>query len=223
MAEKLPEEIMALRAAKEFRDGDIVYLGAGISNLCAGFIPEGRNVMFESENGALAYGGIVMVDEFEKVEIQHIDAGGRYFLPKEGMSFFDMGISLDLMRGGRLDITCLGAYQVSEKGDMANWSIPGDTSIGIGGGMDLVYGAKKVIVIMEHVTKNGEFKVLKECTYPLTGKQCVDLLVTDIAVIEPTKEGLVLKEFAPGWTVEEIQKLTEPKLILADDLKEVEL
>ena len=101
-------------------------------------------IAFESENGALAYGGIVMVDEFEKVEIQHIDAGGRYFLPKEGMSFFDMGISIDLMRGGRLDITCLGAYQVSEKGDMANWSIPGDTSIGIGGGMDLVYGAKRV-------------------------------------------------------------------------------
>ncbi len=223
MAEKLPEEIMALRAAKEFQDGDIVNLGAGIPNLCAGFIPEDRNVMFESENGALGYGGIVMVDEFEKVEIQHIDAGGRYFLPREGMSFFDMGISLDLMRGGRLDITCLGAYQVSEKGDMANWSIPGDTSIGIGGGMDLVYGAKKVIVIMEHVTKNGEFKILKKCTYPLTAKECVSLLVTDIAVIEPTTQGLVLREYAPGWTAEEIQKLTEPKLILADDLKEVEL
>ena len=162
-------------------------------------------------------------DEFEKVEIQYIDAGGRYFLPKEGMSFFDMGDSFGLMRGGRLDITCLGAYQVSETGDMANWSIPGDTSIGIGGGMDLVYGAKRVIVLMEHVTKTGELRVLKECTYPLTGKECVNLLITDIAVIEPTKKGLVLKEYAPGWTAEEIQKLTEPKLILADDLKEVEL
>ena len=223
MAEKLTEDIMALRAAKEFKDGDIINLGAGIPNLCAMFIPEGRNVMFESENGALGYGGIIMVDEFEKVQVQHIDAGGRYFLPKEGMSFFDMGTSLDLMRGGRIDITCLGAYQVSAKGDFANWSIPGDTSISIGGGMDLVYGSKRVIVIMEHVTRDGEFRILNECTYPLTGKECVSLLVTDIAVIEPTKEGLMLKEFAPGWTAEEIQKLTEPKLIPADDLKEVEL
>jgi len=223
MKEKLSEEIMALRAAKEFQDGNIINLGAGIPNLCAMFIPEGRNIMFESENGALGYGGIIMVDEFEKVEIQHIDAGGRYFLPKEGMSFFDMGTSLDLMRGGRLDITCLGAYQVSAKGDLANWAIPGDISVGIGGGMDLVYGSKRVIVIMEHVTNNGEFKILNECTYPVTGKKCVSVLVTDIAVIEPTKEGLVLKEYAPGWTAEEIQKLTEPTLILADDLKEIEL
>ena len=223
MAEKLSEDIMALRAAKEFQDGDIINLGAGIPNLCATFIPEGRHIMFESENGALGYGGIIMVDEFEKVQIQHIDAGGRYFLPQEGMSFFDMGTSLDLMRGGRIDITCLGAYQASSKGDFANWSIPGDTSISIGGGMDLVYGSKKVIVIMEHVTRDGEFRVLNECTYPLTGKECVSLLVTDIAVIEPTKEGLVLKEFAPGWTAAEIQKLTEPELILTEDLKEIEL
>lgn len=193
MKEKLSEDIMALRAAKEFRDGDVVNLGAGIPNLCAMFVPEGRNVLFESENGALGYGGIIMVDDFEKVEVQHIDAGGRYFLPREGMSFFDMGISFDLMRNGCMDITCLGAYQVSEQGDLANWSIPGDASMGIGGGMDLVYGAKQVIVIMEHVTRNGEFKIVKKCSYPLTGKKCVNLIVTDIAVIEPTKEGLVLK------------------------------
>ncbi len=223
MAEKLSKEIMALRAAKEFKDGDVVNLGAGIPSLCALFVPEDRDILFESENGALGYGGIIREDEYEKVEIQYIDAGGRYFLPKEGMSFFDMDISFNLMRGGRLDITCLGAYQVSERGDMANWSVPGDPSIGIGGGMDLVYSTNRVIVIMEHVTKEGEFKILKECTYPLTGKECVDLIITDIAVIEPMKEGLVLKEFAPGWTAEEIQKLTEPKLTLADDLKEIEL
>ncbi len=223
MAEKLSEDIMALRAAKEFKDGDVVSLGAGIPGLCAMFIPEGREILFETEIGALGYGGIIMVDEWEKVQIQHIDAGGRYFLPKEGMSFFDMGTSLDLMRGGRMDITCLGAYQVSARGDFANWSIPGDRSMGIGGGMDLVYGSKRVIVIMEHVTKTGEFRILDECTYPLTGKECVSLLVTDIAVIEPTKAGLVLREFAPGWTPDEIQKLTQPELIMADDLKEVEL
>jgi 3-oxoacid CoA-transferase B subunit len=223
MGEKLAEEIMALRAAKEFKDGNVINLGAGIPSLCASFIPEDRNVMFESENGALGYGEIITEDEFKKVEIQHIDASGRYFLPKKGMSFFDMGISLDLMRNGRLDITCLGAYQVSEKGDIANWSIPGDPGQGIGGGMDLVYGAKKVIVIMEHVTKTGELKILKECSYPLTGKGCVNLIITDIAVIEHSEEGLVLKEYAPGWTPEEIQALTEPKLIMADDLKELEL
>jgi len=223
MKEKLSEEVMALRAAKEFKDGDVVNLGRGIPNLCALFIPEDRHVMLHGENGALGYGGIIREDEYEKVEIRYIDAGGRYFLPKKGMSFFDMGISFDLMRGGRLDITCLGAYQVSEKGDMANWSIPGDGSIGIGGGMDLVYGAKRVIVVMEHVTRDGEFKILKKCTYPLTGKECVSLIVTDIAVIEPTEKGLVLNEFAPGWTLEEIQSLTEPKLIPADDLKEIQL
>ncbi len=223
MAEKLSQEIMALRAAKEFKDGDVVNLGRGIPSLCATFIPEGREVLFETENGSLGYGSIIMTDEWEKVQIQHIEAGGRYFLPKDGMSFFDLGTSMDLMRGGRIDITCLGAYQVSAKGDFANWSIPGDTSIGIGGGMDLVYGSKKVIVLMEHVTRNGEFRILNECTYPLTGKGCVSLLVTDIAVIEPTKDGLMLKEFAPGWTAEDIQSLTEPELILADDLTEVEL
>jgi 3-oxoacid CoA-transferase B subunit len=223
MKERLSEEMMALRASKEFEDGDIVNLGVGIPNLCASFIPEGRNVMFESENGALGYGGIIGEDRFQEVDLRYIDAGGRYFLPRAGMSFFDMGISFDLIRSGRLDITCLGAYQVSERGDLANWSIPGDPSIGIGGAIDLVYGARRVIAIMEHVTKKGEFKILEKCTYPLTGKECVSLVVTDIAVIEPTKEGLVLEEFAPGWTPEEIQELTEPELILADDLKEIEL
>lgn len=223
MAEKLSEDIMALRAAKEFQDGDVVNLGVGIPGLCAAFIPEGRHVMFESENGSLGYGGIIMTNEWESVQTKHIDAGGRYFHPQKGMSFFDMKTSLDLMRGGRIDITCLGAYQVSKKGDFANWSIPGDPSIGIGGGMDLVHGAKKVIIIMEHVTKNGEFRILNECAYPLTGKECVSLLVTDIAVIEPTKAGPILKEYAPGWTVQEIQKMTEPKLIVADNLKEIQL
>ena len=223
MPEKLSEEIMALRAAKEFNDGDVINLGAGIPNLCALFVPEGRTLLFESENGALGYGGIIREDEYKKVEIQHIDAGGRYFLSQEGMSFFDMGVSFDMMRNGRLDITCLGALQVSEKGDMANWSIPGDPSIGIGGAMDLVYGAKRVIVIMQHVTKKGEFKIRTQCTYPLTGRECVDLIVTDIAVIQPSEEGLILKEFAPGWSAEEIQQLTEPQLIPADDLKELEL
>jgi len=223
MNKRMSEQTMARRAAKEFRDGDVVNLGVGIPSLCATFVPEGRHVMFESENGVLGYGAMITVEDFAKVEVQHIDAGGRYFLPKGGMSFFDMGVSCDLMRGGRLDITCLGAYQVSEKGDLANWSIPGETSLGIGGGMDLVYGAKRVIAIMQHVTRAGEYRILKECTYPLTGKACVSLIVTDIAVLEPTSDGLVLKEFAPGWTPEQIQEMTEPELIKADDLKQVEL
>lgn len=223
MKERLSEETIALRAAKEFQDGDCVNLGVGIPNLCALFVPEGRTVLFEAENGVLGYGPILLEDEVDKVEIRYVEAGARFFAPQQGMSFFDMGISFDMIRGGRLDITVLGAFQVSEKGDLANWGRPGDVSRTIGGGMDLAVGAKKVIVAMEHITKDGKPRILKECTYPLTGRACVNLIVTDIAVMQVTDRGLVLKEVAPGWTAEEVQALTEAKLIVAEDLKEIEL
>ncbi len=223
MKKRLSEETIAMRIAKEFKDGDCVNLGVGIPNLCALFVPEGRTVLFESENGVLGYGPILLEDELDKVDIRYVDAGGRFFTPKPGMSFFDMDMSFDMIRGGRLDITVMGAYQVSEKGDLANNIRPGDVSLTIGGSMDLAIGAKRVIIAMEHVTKDGKPRILKECTYPLTAKECVSLIVSDIAVMEVTKEGLVLKEVAPGWTVEEVQALTEPRLIVADDLKEIEL
>ena len=223
MKERLSEETIALRAAKEFQDGDCVNLGYGIPNLCALVVPEGRTVLLEAENGVLGYGPVLLEDEADRVDIRYVDAGARFFAPQVGMSFFDMGISFDMILGGRLDITVLGAFQVSEKGDLANWGRPGDVSRTIGGGMDLAIGAKRVIVAMEHVTKDGKPRILKECTYPLTGKECVNLIVTDIAVMEVTDRGLVLKEVAPGWTAEEVQAVTEPKLIVAEDLKEIEL
>jgi len=223
MNERMTEEIVALRVAKEFKDGDCVNLGLGIPNLCALFVPEGRTVLFQSENGVLGYGPIILEDELDKIDTQYVDAGGRFFTAKEGMSFFDMDVSFDMIRSGRLNITALGAYQVSEKGDLANWSLPDDPSLTIGGSMDLAIGAQRVIVAMEHVTKENEPRILEKCTYPLTAKECVDLICTDIAVIKVTEAGLVLKEVAPGWTAEEVQAETGARLIVDEDLKEIEL
>jgi 3-oxoacid CoA-transferase subunit B len=229
MKERLSEDVIAMRAAKEFEDGHYVNLGIGIPNLCALFVPEDRKVFFESENGALGYGPVLLEDEIDMVDIRYVDAGGRFFKPELGMSFFDMDISFDLIRGGRLDATVMGAFQVSERGDLANWTPTGIENLGIGGSMDLAVGAKKVIVTMMHTTKDGRPRILKKCSYPLTAIQCVDLIITDLAVIEVPgpkgkKEGrLILKEFAPGWTVEEVQALTEPKLEIAPDLKEYSL
>ena len=139
------------------------------------------------------------------------------------MCFFDSAASFDMIRGGHIDIVVLGAYQVSEKGDLANWGRPGRPATGMGGGMDLAIGARKVIVTMLHTTKGGEPRIVSNCTFPLTAKQCVSLIVTDLAVIEVTKDGLVLREIAPGWIVPEVQALTEAKLVPATDLKEIEL
>jgi len=221
MKQRLDRETIAMRAAKELKDGDCANLGIGIPNLCALYIREG--VLFETENGALGYGPLVTRDEIEKADQHYVDAGGRYFTPAPGMAIFDMVTSFAMIRSGRL-ITILGGLQVSQKGDLANWNTGADPLGGtIGGGMDLAVGAKKVIITMEHITKEGKPKIVKECTAPLTAKECVDLIVTDLAVIETTPDGLVLKEVAPGWTAEEVQALTEPKLIVAEDLKEIEL
>jgi 3-oxoacid CoA-transferase len=219
--QRLDRNTIAMRAAKELKDGDYANLGIGIPNMCALFIPEG--VIFQSENGALGYGPLVLEDEIEKAEFHLVDAGARFVTPAPGMAIFDVITSFAMIRGGRL-VTILGGLQVSGKGDLANWNSGGDALGGtIGGGMDLAVGAKKVIITMEHTTKDGKPKIVRECSYPLTAKECVDLIVTDLAVIEVTPEGLVLKEVAPGWTAEEVQTLTEPELIIAPDLKEIEL
>lgn len=219
--QRLDRETIAMRAARELKDGDYVNLGLGIPNLCALHIPDG--VIFQSENGVLGYGPLVMEDRIEEAEFHYVDAGGRFWTPAPGMSLFDLITSFAMIRSGRL-ITILGALQVSEKGDLANWN-KGDDPLGgtIGGGMDLAVGAKKVIITMEHTSKEGKPKIVKECTCPLTAKECIDLIVTDLAVIEVTPEGLLLKEVAPGWTSEEVQALTGPELIIAADLKEIEL
>ncbi|MDD5338021.1 MAG: 3-oxoacid CoA-transferase subunit B [Dehalococcoidales bacterium] len=220
MKSRLDEQTIALRAAREFADGAVVNLGYGMPGLCANFIPEGRTVYFQSENGMLGYGSLAA--DAEK-DYEMINASDQPVTPLPGMSFFDSGIAFDMIRGGHIDVVVLGAYQVSENGDLANWGRPGRGATGMGGGMDLAVGAKRVIVTMLHTTKEGEPRIVKNCTYPLTARQCVNLIITDLAVIEVAERGLILKETAPGWTAPEIQDLTEAKLTPDKDLKEIEL
>ncbi len=221
MKQRLERDVIAMRAAKELKDGDCVNLGFGLPTLCALYVPEG--VRFQTEAGLLGYGRLVMADEVEKADWHYIDASGRFCTPGVGMAIFDVVTSFIMIRSGRLT-SIMGGFQVSEKGDLANWNTGGDALGGtIGGAMDLAVGAKMVIITMDHNTKDGGYRIVKNCTYPLTAKQSVNLIVTDLAVIEVTPDGLVLKEVAPGWTADEIQELSEPKLIIAPDLKEVEL
>jgi len=217
---RLDEETIALRAAKEFEDGMVVNLGYGMPGLCANFIPEGRTVFFQSENGTLGYGPL-LTDEEKDYEL--INASDQPVAPLPGMCFFDSATSFDMIRGGHIDMVILGAYQVSEKGDLANWGRPGRPATGMGGGMDLALGGKKLMVMMLHTTKEGGPRIVRQCTFPLTARNCVKKIFTDIAVIDVTKQGLVLREVAPAWTAEEVQALTEAKLIIGEDLKEIEL
>jgi len=224
MKERLSEETIAMRVVKEFRDGDYVNLGAGIPLLCSPFIPEDKEVFFHAEQGVVGYTRTLLDEERVIADLDYVDAGGRFLPPSSpGISFFDIDTSFDMIRGGNLDFTVLGGLEVSGRGDLANWTWGPVETGGIGGSMDLAVGAKRVIVAMMHTNKKGKPKIVKECTLPLTAKECVDLIVTDLAVIEVTSQGLLLKEVAPGWTVEEIQALTEPRLIISPELKEIEL
>jgi 3-oxoacid CoA-transferase subunit B len=220
MKPRLDESTIALRAAREFPDGSVVNLGYGMPSLCANLIPEGRTVYFQSENGVLGYGSLAS-DEDKDYEL--INASDQPVTPLPGMSFFDSAASFDMIRGGHVDIVVLGAYQVSEKGDLANWGRPGRPATGMGGGMDLAAGASRVIVTMLHTTREGEPRIVEECTFPLTARSCVSLIITDLAVVEVTGSGLVLKELAPGWTFDEVQGLTGARLVPARDLREMEL
>ena len=218
--QKLDRQIVALRVAKEFEDGNVVNLGIGIPMLASNFIPAGREVIFHTENGALGFGEVTLPGEGD---LDLVNAGGQTVKPQPGMCFFGHDESFAIVRGGHLDISVMGAYQVSEKGDLANYMVP-ERQVGtIGGAMDLAFGANRLIIAMNHVTKQGEPRIVKKCSYELTAPQCVDLIVTDIAVIEVTDRGLVLKEVAPGWTPEEVQSLTEPTLIVDPDCREIEL
>jgi 3-oxoacid CoA-transferase B subunit len=217
----LTRELIALRVAKELRDGMTVNLGIGLPTLVANFVPDDIEITLHAENGILGYGGIVTNDaEFDQ---DLINAGGQPVTLAAGAAFFDSATSFAMIRGGHVDVTVLGGLQVSAKGDLANWAVPGRGGGAIGGAMDLAAGARRVIVAMEHTTREGEPRILDSCTYPLTAERCVDLVVTNLAVIEITENGAVLREVAPGVTVDEVQKATGAKLVVPDNLKVMDL
>ena len=218
--ERLPRDIVAMRVAKELPDGSYVNLGIGIPTMVSSFVPEGRTVFYHSESGILNCGPLA---EEGNEDIDLINAGGQYLQIIDGMSFFDSAEAFAMIRGGHVDVTVLGSHQVSATGDLANWMLPQRGVGNVGGAMDLATGASGVIVAMEHTDRNGEPKIVQECTFPLTGKGCVYLIVTDLAVIECDGHGLPLKEVAPGWTPEEVQQLTGAILAISPDVKEFEL
>ncbi len=216
---RLTRELVAMRVAQELAPGSTVNLGVGMPTLVAAFAPPEANILLQSENGILGYGGF----SEEAYDQDLVNAGGQPITLNPGASFFDSAASFAMIRGGHIDTAVLGGLQVSERGDLANWSVPERGGGSIGGAMDLAVGARRLIVAMEHTTKDGRPRILRECTYPLTARGCVDLIVTDLAVVEVGPEGLMLRQVAPGWAPGEVVTLTDAPLTVPRGVPEMEL
>jgi 3-oxoacid CoA-transferase subunit B len=216
----LTRDQIAQRIAQEIQDGFVVNLGIGIPTLVANFIPKNKVVMLQSENGLLGIGPFPAEDA---VDADLINAGKQTITAVSGASYFSSAESFAMIRGGHIDLSVLGAMQVDEAGNVANWMVPGKMVKGMGGAMDLVASARRVIVAMQHQDKDGGSKILKKCNLPLTGIHCVHQIVTDIAVLSVTPEGFLLKELAPGWSVEEVQRRSEAQLLVDPKIKTMTL